>query len=225
MGTLKRAGLALLALLFAAQVQAEDRTYVNQYDLNATTYTYCVTAGTSSQGVGAIQTSGSTTAVTAVSGTPFDPLSVGDQIEVTVSGSVLRRSVTAKASGSAITVSSAIDLTGGYPWKWRSVSCGTASTAGWIGVGPTYSKNVKFEILTEASTGGVDLSIECRFPGDGSNPIQIYFGNYTGTTAPTNGDVIPIMENCTDVRVGMKWHTADAGVDSVSAFLHTEPAR
>ena len=219
--------LILLGVASSSHAQAVVQTFARNYDLNATSYTYCATTPVLA-GNYLIETSGSsvtTVASDAVLGVPFAALAVGDDVYATPTvGGELRRIVVTKTSSTSIDVDSAWNLgTTGVRWNYRHRACGTAATDGWLNVGPQTRADVKVDFVTLTGTDGVDVSIECRFSNDATLASQIYTANYSGTTAPTNSDVIPIGEDCASIRVGLKWRTADtAGTDVISAFLYTE---
>ena len=220
----------LRQLLFVAAVslgfgaQAADHTFVRAYDLASTSFIYCDTSDYR-PGFGRIITVGSSTTVTTVgSVSGFGALDAGDEIFFNIAGTETRRVVATRASSSSITVTVAVDLsangTSGYAWRQRDVACSTASTSGWIGVRGWTKKLIYAYLTLETGTGGVVVSVECRGSGDAAVPIQVLQFTLTGVTAPTNGEAAPIGEDCSDLRVGLKWGAADgAGPDSVTVTL------
>jgi hypothetical protein len=219
--------LAFVLLFFSTPAWAQQmNTFNHQYDLNATSFIYCVTVEGRGPNGQNITTSGSSTTVTAVgSGTPFAELEVGDDLLVNNQTTFAseRRRITAKASSVSVTVDTAVDWSNGgagFPFTFRDITCGTTDTDGWASATNLTEKEVKVLIETEASSGGVDFSIECRGTGEDDEPAQLVAFNKTGTTSPTNAEVVTIPERCDAIRVGMKWGTADGGVDSVSAYFY-----
>jgi hypothetical protein len=214
-------GLFLLPVIAQAQ---EQRTFVRTYDLAATSYIYCATSVPFEvTGARATTVLGGSTTVTAVLPTDaFRQVAVGDDLVFSVDGNDYLRRVTAKASNASLTVDSAVTLrlTTGSPFSIQTRSCGTAVTDGWINVQGWTDKMVKLEAAALTGTGGVTWSIECRLSGNATAPIQLVTGNMASTTVPVNGDTVVVPEPCSDLRVGLKWGTADgAGPDSVSAYV------
>jgi hypothetical protein len=219
---IRRLAIALLFLATPAWAQ-QMNTFNHQYDLNATSYIYCVTVEGRGPDGQRITTSGSSTTVTAVTGSPFALLGVGDDLVVNNSGTSERRRITAKASDASVTVNSAVDWSNGaagFPFNFKNITCGTTDEDGWVSATNLTEKEVKVLIETEASSGGVDFSIECRGTGEDDEPAQLVAFNKTGVTSPTFAEVVPIPERCDAIRVGMKWGTADGGADSVSAYFY-----
>jgi hypothetical protein len=215
--------LATLLGFTASASAQEQRTYVRTYDLDATAYTYCVTAEPFRIPGATATTSGSSTTVSAVSpADAFDRVAVGDDILFVVAGTQYLRRVATKTSAASITVDSAVTLTAttGSPFSFMTRSCGTAATDGWVNTSAWSDKMVKVETATLTGTGGVDVSVECRLAGTATAPSQLVTGNITSTTAPLAGDTFVIPEPCASIRVGLKWGTANgAGPDSVSAYI------
>lgn len=225
---MKKLFAVLLLMLLASSARAggtQQKTFFLDYDLNATSYVYQV-YGDEIQGRGFIATVGSSTTVTASNGTPFAGLAAGYEITVNLDGVETRRTISTWTSTTSIVVNTAINLSaqsGGYRFSWRSVTNGTATTNGWVPTGHLKNMDVVVVFTTLTGTDGVDVSVECRGLGDATTPLQVLTGNYSGTTAPTNGDWLPVLEGCASVRVGLKWRTADtAGTDVISAFLRGE---
>jgi len=213
--------LSLLAMPAAAQTV---KTFVKAYDLDATTYTYCVTSD-EAIGPSQILTSGSSTTTTAASGTPFTVVAVGDELSVNLSTVRTYRTVVTHTSDTSIVVNSAWNLSGqstsGYKWYYTHRACGTGITAGWLPASAYKNKLVKIDANAMTGTGGIDYSVECQLGGNGgATPAQLLDGNFTDTTVPTNSFTLVIPESCSGIRLGLKWHTADtAGTDSITAVL------
>jgi hypothetical protein len=185
------------------------------------------------RGVGTVKTSGSSTTVTAGAGAPFNLLDVGDEIIVTdpVDETQARRVITAKASGTSVTVDSAVSWTAngssGIPFTYRDRTCGTSDSSGWHDSTGKGNKLVILHVLALSATGGLDYFVQCRGLGDASTPTTLVTGNITQAIVPGNQattfDPIVVPEACTALRVGLKYGTTDtSGTDSISAFLRTE---
>lgn len=221
-----RSRLLPCLLVVMASVPAwaqQQRTYVRTYDLDATSYIYCVTSEPLATSGFRATTVGSSTTVTAVSpADAFDRVTVGDDLLFVVGGTQYLRRVATKASSASITVDTAVTLTAtvGSPFLIQTRTCGTTVSDGWVPTTGMDEKMVKVETATLTGTGGVDVSVECRLGGNATAPIQLVTGNITSTTAPNAGDVFVIPEPCSSIRVGLKWGTANgAGPDSVSAYF------
>lgn len=154
-------GMALTPALVAAQAINGEITLVNNYDLDSTSYVYCVEIGQNenvwganilSPGTSRAITSGSSTGITLAAGPTlaFSVLTAGDEIIFNSKGAVgggsvqplgtqTTRVVTAvNNSGADITVNAAIDLSVpavGTVWTWRKRACGdgTGSLTGYLG--------------------------------------------------------------------------------------------
>lgn len=219
--------VALLALLpaFASAELTGGRVRVpmlSDYDLDATTYTYCVTTGQGGDplaqgrlGQAKIETSGSSTTWTAstTGQKPFDRLAVGDEITVkdaSVPPEFITRRVTAKASGDSITVSSAADLgADGVMFTWRQRACGTTATSGWIPTEAQGESLFAIQIDQLNVTGGIDVSVECEVLSVGSDGTQVHTENVTAAKNISVNIESPY-DRC---RVGFKIGTADDGDD------------
>ena len=203
---------AVLAPLGQAQ-DVDQAVFARTYDVASTSYIYCTTSDLR-PGTANIETSGSSTTVTAVSGNPFESLAVGDDIQVTLAGVATRRRITAKASAVSITVDSAINLDrdNGYGFQWNDVTCGTAATNGWIPVAGMKNKAVHIALDTINAT-----SIEWKIQGRIRGATAADLTNATSWTA-TNAQVVVIPEELEAIRVGVKV-TTDGGAQSFSAHF------
>lgn len=196
------------------------KQFFYNYDNDATTFKYGRLggpAGYSCPGSFGAKTTGSTTTVDAVAGTPFDPLRVGDVLVFrTLTGPVLRR-VATKVSGAQITVDTAIDLGAVgvffdfYPWR-----IGAAATDGWHHVQMYDSMTVFFAMPTVAATGGVAWQIEGRAPSIG-DPAP--FVLELGTQATAGSFDVPISASVSAIRVGVRGVSDFTGTDSVSVWV------
>jgi len=226
------AALALATPLWAQSSQELRANFAHLYDLDSTSLTYCVMTGNGSPfgppnaGTLNVETSGSSATVTAVSGTPFTDLAVGDTITGYLSTGVSNTVViVAKATGAEVTVSSAVnwDETGGVPFTWWDQTCGTAATNGWIPVLP--AKYVGFSVYyVQGDLDALSVTIECRRSGIGAQPEIVYPGpdsncgndGTLGTnecefaTDPAELGVVDIAPTYRECRVGLRVKTTDA---------------
>lgn len=204
---------AVLAPITPAQ-GVDEAVFARTYDVASTSYIYCTTSALK-PGTANIETSGSSATVTAVSGTPFESLAVGDDIQVTLAGVATRRRLTAKASAISVTVDSAInlDVDGGYGFQWNDVTCGTAATNGWIPASGFRNKSVQI-VLDTINATSVEWKIQGRVRG-GATAADLT--NETSWTA-ANSQVVVIPEELDAIRVGVKV-TTDGGAQSFSAYF------
>lgn len=233
---MKKLVLALLGLLAAAAPVAAQQSmawvvYAN--DVSAAAYTYCVMTGQNGDpfgepriGPSRIKTVGSSTTVTEVTAgsLPFAALAVGDMIEVRRGAVTDRVSITAKASGASITVSSAVSWAGGtvesggaagVDFRWRDLACGTAVTDGWVGTGTFHTIGVTIEWVTKNATS-LDFQTECAIgPG-----LPIILETKSATAVGQWGPTITagVYDRC---RVGLKLST-DTGAQVVNAHIEVK---
>lgn len=224
---------ALLCLPGLAWAGSVDSASFNiQYRLDATTATYCVVKGKAGDpfrgsipGPSTITTSGSSTTTTegVASAAPFTLLAVGDVISVSSpDGTTANRVITAKASGSSITVDTAWDLSTAVPFSWWDVTCGTTASDGWIDVAGADRVAITFEIDQLNVTGGIDMQIQCRASGISSSPVQVFPTCSSGSCATVQNYTTAGIASSTTVvlevpystcRVGIFIHTSDDGGD------------
>ena len=189
-----------------------------EVELDATSYTYYL-HGPVKAGSSNATTSGSSATVTAISGTPFDDVAVGDMLIFSDPYSPpTYRIITAKASGASITVDAAITLDGppnaaavGYPFSYRTLTSGTGAADGWVLVGGLTNKLLSLYISQLNVTGAIYFSVECRV--DSVGPIRLFEANYASAALGSNGEAWPVTEDCTHLRVGIKIDSADDGGD------------
>lgn len=210
--------LALMALLCATVAHSEEIALLSNDDVTSTSYTYCEYSGWRS-GVGA-KTTGSSTTVTAVSGTPFQSFGVGDEISV-IPGSPLTtspvtRKVTGVASSTSITISgSAVDWSDGYAFQWRHRTCGTAASDGAVSTNLLVDKSIQLCVNTINATS-LTFVIEARASRSSTFGALLSATNTTYTAVGC--ETIPIPDLVTEIRLGVK-ETGDAGAQSVTATL------
>lgn len=228
--------LALISLLFAPWSWGAGRieaTLNAIYDLDsAGTYIYCVYNGVGDQPLSGdkkidqlVTTSGSSTTVAALSASTTDPfanVAVGDLLifrrtfSATTGGTFTtynERVVTAKASADSITIDTAIELPlTGTNFGYKTRSCGTASTSGWVPVRSL--KEVSFTWLLNqisVASGGVRETVECRNTTAGNAVNTVY--NPTADTAVAAHTLL-ILEPWDECRVGYQLTGADDGGDT-----------
>jgi hypothetical protein len=210
MRTLLTILLAGVASLASAQVNVE-KVILSKYDLDSASYIYC-TMSDLRAGPGRIETSGTTATVTTVATytDSFTDVGVGDEIvaqSVNLAAPVVF-TVTARASATSITADRTInlDVTAGASFTWRKLSCGTGAGDGWFTV-PAGTNHLAVVWGQGDLTDGLDVSIETRYRGSYGGPLSVL--TYT-IAAATGHEETAIVEESTDWRVGLKYHTADA---------------
>lgn len=181
---------AILALAVPALAQTPDSAvadFVVRYDVASATKTYCaVTGGTGQDPFGqatrvstTVETSGSSTTITAVTATsgPFTNVSVGDVLYFQVSGAYVRRTVVTNADNDTVTVDEAIDLSAGagYTFSYKTPVCGTTAADGWISV-EGYSVALMQVNYLAGDLDTLDVSFECRDTTPDGNIVQVYPG-------------------------------------------------
>jgi hypothetical protein len=222
-------GILLAPALLLAQGRDQSRIFVEKYDLDATTTTYCVTSDQVLQGPGLATTNGSSTTVTSLGSTgSFDGVAAGDTLYFRLASGVITRYITAKASANSITIDTATTLSAdasvGVAFSYRNRSCGTAATSGWMNV-PDYGfKTIVLQIDQLVVTGGISVKWQCKAKGDQAVAVDVYpgttggcpggtlssgFCNYTAVTA----FALIVEEPWDQCRVGMKIGTNDDGDD------------
>lgn len=223
--------LLFLVLATPAMAQTVQRNALSTYDLDSTTVIYA-TMGSSSPGSGNVETVASSTTVTAVSGTPFTPVDIGDEITFSTAGGSLIRRVTAKASGASITVDSAVnlDVTNGVQWTYRPLNTGTTAGDGWYSCADLGTQYHSVQIRQLNVTGGIDVRWEGRALGaTNAQPTIIhpssstascgtgtYAAGYCNFTAVGNYEML-MDGGYAQCRIGMKIGTNDDGVDTGAA--------
>jgi hypothetical protein len=217
---MKKTLLLLLALLAPALVQAQEATaLVTAYQIDGTTFTCCRTNPQDISGVGNIKTTGSSTTVNAVSGTPFAPVSTGDVITVMpgAGASPEIRYVVNKVSNIQVTVDTAVNWENGgagFSFVWRDVRCGTGAEDGWVSVPPNSTPQVQMSVNAITGTS-VDFKIEGRIRGTAVQPANL--GNFSYTAV--GGDTVKVLDFVDQLRVCMKMTGDAGGNESISIHL------
>lgn len=226
---------------FAQQQDIQVGQLAYRYDLDSTSLTYCKLGGLNgdpyqspSPGTSNIATVGTSATVTAVSGTPFSKVGVGDVLISNQPDGVTETViVTAKADNTEVTVDPAVDWsngTAGYPFSWYDLVCGTGAEDGWVATPPGEHASALLTVQYDVGdlTGGLDVVYECRGANLGAGPVQAYPGGASdcGGFATLNTDVCTITDVGTikgtlalqltpvafqQCRVGIKANTADPG--------------
>lgn len=197
------------------------------YDWTAVAYTYCSMLGQNGDpfaaafnGTSRVKTVGSNTTVTefTAGALPFANLAVGDMLMVRrIAGATVvtdRVSITAKASGASITVSSAVDwsATGGLEFSWLDLTCGTAAADGWFYVRGFDGVDATVEWNTKNATS-LDMQLECKV-ADGS-AYTVSTRNLTATGVYQIPLLTGVYDRC---RLGMKLNT-DTGAQSINSYV------
>jgi hypothetical protein len=154
------------------------------------------------RGRNGVETSGSSTTVTASDGTPFDPVSAGDLIHFLTGNppedEVTDRKVDTKTDGTEITVDSAVDLSEGTPFFFEPFRSGTGDGDGWHGVRHWSAITVFADLVTLASTS-IDLVVE-GLGGPYSTPVPLA----TATLSVVGKTPLEISSVVSRLRVGLK---------------------
>jgi len=217
-------------VLHSQSVQTNSYVSVLRYNLTSTSVIYCQGGESFRPSSGAVTTSGSSTTLTASAGaTPFDGLVVGDALVFNVDP--VLRMITAKASGSSVTISSAINLPNPTPFNFMHFNCGSGAEDGWMPMAKFgNTATLGFEINSQTTATGIDMRLECRSSAPDAQPIQAFpacspgacntFQTYvqtaTGITART---AIAVPEPWKDCRVGMKITSTQTGPQSLNVYL------
>jgi hypothetical protein len=241
--------LALLPTFASAQgTKSANFTYRN--NLTSLSITYCKLTGQNDQvlnpapiaGTARIKTTGSSVNVVANTATqgPFTNIAVGDVLLIDKgAGGKFNRVVATRADADTITVDTAVDLTGGFEFRYLKTVCGATVTDGWIDASDYQAKSVSFNLeAATALVGGIDFRIECKGQSLGAAPNTVHPGA-SGTCNPgtsaggfcnvtTAGQIvkvdIPPAVVCSQVRVGMLVHTSVTS-DAVTVTLDLEKGK
>jgi hypothetical protein len=235
--------LALAAPSFAQQQDVQVGQLAYRYDLDATTFEFCKLGGINGDpyqspipGSANIKTTGTSTTVDAVSGTPFGQVGVGDVlISQQPDGVTETVIVTAATSNVQVEVDPAVDWENsgnGFPFSWYNLECGNTGEDGWVAAPPGQHAGIILTVEYDAGdlTGGLDVLWEARGANLGSQAVQVYPGGGSdcGGFATLNTDVctldtaqvgtpkarlaIQVDPNYfQQFRVGIKANTADPG--------------
>lgn len=227
-----RAAMLAAILLPASAAQADNVVavpLVAGYDLDATSLTYCNSVGEGGLVLAPprrmpdkVKTSGSSTTVTSntASSGAFEFVAVGDllwfprteSVPIAAGSAVgVWRYVTARASADSITVDTAVDLSSGYGFGLRVVSCGTAATSGVVPVEGFDSLNFVGQIDQISVTGGITYQVECRADGPAAAWVTV-IGPTNKTATWAGGNVA--YEPWAACRIGWKIGSADDGSDT-----------
>lgn len=219
--------LVLLALPAAAQAQVSQYISVLRYDLASTSVIYCSGGPGWVQGTSTVSTSGSSTTLTAAADGTFDALSAGDSIYV--AGSFRR--VDAKASGTSLTLSSAINTTA-TGWRYIHYVCGTGADAGAFTIANGKISTLVAEIVTMTATS-IDVRYECRTSAPDAGWIVVYpsaGNNECGAGTEASGYcqftaaaslALVVDEVWNQCRIGLKINTDTAGAESINLYAMT----
>jgi len=167
------------------------------------------------QGRYGVETSGSSTTVTAIAGTPFGPVKVGDIITFKEPPDTKTiRKVATRTDNTEITVDTAIDLSGGAAFHFEPFNLGATDDDGWVSV--REFKECTVHIRVDAYGGNpIVFSLECRGSGLATGPEVL-----EELTASAAGDYqIEVSKVCTALRLGIRNDTTAAGTDSVTAWI------
>jgi hypothetical protein len=198
MWTKVRKTLFFLAVAAAALAQipggkAVRTALVYERDLDSTSYEYCVMTGSGDDVLGPnrlvplqITTAGSVVATSAfvASSAPFNFVAVGDELTVKQAGTNLGidllRYVVTRTDANNITVNTAWDLTAGFTFSFRRLTCGTTATSGWIPFSGFASASFVIDVSQFVATS-MDYRLECRREGAVNSAVIISQVNKTAT--------------------------------------------
>lgn len=194
--------LILMMLPLTGSAQSVQKAYwASLWDVDSDSATYCVSLGQGNSpwgaakpGAATIESSGSSTTWTAVTADtlPFRDLAAGDVIYAIPpgGGTIVTRLVTAKASGDSITVQTAADISAGdgYTFTFRTASCGTGITNGWIDVSNYSDLTGVIQYDQGDLATGLEAQIQCKQNSDNIVAVPLYpvegnLGCGTGTEA------------------------------------------
>lgn len=226
----------LLAAFFAPEAKAQpvnpvnyDASYLVDVDEGAETFCVLSSPNQPFQVADKIQAAASLT-VTAVSGTPFLNVAVGDQLLVTNSdGTAYRLVVATRASSTSITVAGINSATGAMfasvtltnaSFVYRRRSCGTGINDGVIDLSLIRNKVLEVYISQSSlSSGNLQARVQCR-TSQGSPWVQMvpsvtppsvtatYYGYATGVLGFFAATTIDGFMQC---RVGGSLSGTDTG--------------
>jgi hypothetical protein len=179
------------------------------------------------QGRNGVETAGASTTVTATDGTPFDPVTVGSIIvfcSPRPDGKIVR-TVTAKASGSSITVDSAVTLGAGTAFFFWPFKGGTTDSDGWHNVNAFSAITVFVDVATLGSTA-IEAIVEVG-GGPFSAPVQAnttpaaVSATVTASISAVGRVAIEVFSVAQSLRVGLRV-TGGPAADAVSVWLAGE---
>jgi hypothetical protein len=226
--------LSIFLIASQADAQVTSGILTGHYDIDSATYTACRTigSGTAIQApvplVGPVNSAGVT--LTAVSGTPFSGLAVGDVLVMppTAAGILPEiRSIVTFTSATSVDVDTAptVALANAQLGRLQQ-RCGTGDDAGWLRITDYTNVTLTIQIAQINTTTGVDVIVECRSNAPGALPAQVYPDNSAGAAQRTYTAAghesrsrisISAAAGCPLVRVMFKLKSTDDGVDTTTA--------
>lgn len=240
MKKLLRLAAALLAFLVAAPpteaVNSVQATLVDEYDVTTAGYTYFIfgdrnaavttTPVTGVWGPGTAVafkavTNGSSTTVTSNTAgqKPFTGLAAGDLLifpQTNTSGILggdVEVVITTWTDAENIVVSSAIDLTGGFTFRFKKRLTSTAAGGAWFSVQGFDHFNVQAVVETINATS-LTFTLECRVSKYGSATTM-----WEKTFTAAGSEQVAVSTNNEQCRVGWKIDT-DGGAQDVATYIN-----
>lgn len=228
--------LALPSMSYPQAVNPVSYDVVYLYDVDEGTEKFCaLSSPTQPISVGEKIEATASLTVTAVSGSPFLNVAVGDQLLVTNSdGTPYRLAVGARASASSITVAG-LDSAGAVmttltltnaSFTYRTLSCGTGINDGVIDVSRIRNKVIEgFISASSLSSGNLQMRLLCR-TNHGSPWVQVvpaltppavtatYYGWATGVLGVFAATTIDGFGQC---KVGFSLSGTDTGADDLAS--------
>ena len=195
----------------------EQKQFYKNYDPSATDYIYGRVRD-QIPGVGGISTVGSSTTLTSATGYGFAGVKAGDHLVIfTAEATAVVRTVASVTSPAVVVLTVAINLALSNLWYHEPFDVGAAVTDGWHRVAGYERKTVHLALETVNSTGGLSVLIQGRGNRDDTYPVNILERVFAAATQ--DNTVIPIGEDITDLRIGVKFVTSDVAGDDFSAFV------
>jgi len=199
-----------------------NKLLFHNYDVADTSYTY----GSLSNPISAtkyLTTSGSSTTVSELNAADnvFQGFGVGWIIEVNVDGATTVRTITSVSSApDSVTVDSAVNWQNsdaGRAFAFRQFANGTGASDGWFDVGNLDEKTLEVYVSTFNAGTSIDVTLEGRITaGPTLQASTIWSKSYT---AAAQNDIIPIIEDVDQIRVGFKLTGSDNGTNLVFAYF------
>ena len=228
-------GLLLLTSAASAQEQF-SAGFMNLYDVDSSTLTYCVMTGRGGDPFagpipvqGRIKTTGSSTTVTEVTtgSNPFTAVAVGDTLVVDRGqGNVDTVIVTVRTDAANVTVSSAVNWENsgnGRTFGFYDQTCGTGATNGWISVTQGTITNLTLQ-YDQGDLDALWVRWECKTGATGAQPVILYPGESDGCGGGTLDtghcsfatpgltsrlSVVDTVTSFSQCRIGVRYNTTD----------------
>jgi hypothetical protein len=245
------AGAALLIFLLAPALQAQNTTksktafFMERYDLDSGTPTYCVLRGAGNDpwtqqgtaGAGPVSATASTTlAETAAANDSLEGLQANDLILIRSGSTTYVRTVLdATLAPDSVVIDEAITVAAAN-YEYFRHDCGTGATDGWLYIGDLPHGALAFYVDQLAAVGGLNVRVETAYRGLGGGPkgaLQVFPYTAPGavgvplniTTAGATGRFVLeldglVADGAEYLRVGVDFGTADGATDTTTSAEH-----